>query len=194
MTPIKKGNMTRNSVFRKISILLFILVGVVVGVGGLWFAIQNITELRFFLFEQATANLPQAKIAEFVQSIVQGDKDTALKLWEVFEDTSSEQQRALIKRREKIVSDLVSAKITPEYRVLNIDWWATCCEPRVINDSRNAGGARINVRFVDTYGNPRTFFFDVFTREQPYWGGAEGFPPRDWVIRDVYPHDQKPMY
>jgi hypothetical protein len=185
--------MTNNSVLRKISIPFIFLIGIIVGVGGLWFAIQNNTELRYFLFEQATASLPQSKIATFVQSIVQGDRETALKLWEVYDDPSSEQQSALMDRREKVISDLLSAKIKPDYMVLHIEWWSTCCEPSVINDSRNAGGARINVQFLDNNGNPISYIFDVFTREQPYWGGAEGYQPRDWVIRDVYPSGLCPI-
>ena len=56
-----------------------------------------------------------------------------------------------------------------------------------------AGGARINGQFLDNGGNPISYVFDVFTREQPYWGSAQGYPPRDWVIKDVYPYDQNPM-
>ena len=179
---------------KKTGILLIFLAGIISGAGGLWLAIQNNTELRYFLFEQATASLPQSKIAAFVQSIVQDDKTTALKLWEVNDDPSSEQQRALMKRRENVISDLLSAKIKPDYMILYIEWWTTCCEPGVTNDSRNAGGARINVQLLDNNGNPLSYIFDVFTREQPYWGGAEGYQPRDWVIRDVYPYDQNPMY
>ena len=185
--------MASNSVLKKIGILFIFLAGIIIGSSGLWLVIQNNTELRYFLFEQATASLPQSKIAEFVQSIVQDDKTTALKLWEVYDDPSSEQQRALMKRRENVVSDLLSAKIAPEYMVLHIEWWSTCCEPGVINDSRSAGGARINVQFLDNNGNPISYIFDVFTRE-PYWGSAEGYQPRDWVIRDVYPYDQNPIY
>ncbi len=182
-----------NSILKKISVPLIFLAGIVVGVSGLWFVIQYNTELRYYLFERATANLPQSNITAFVQSIVQGDKESALKLWEVYDDPSSEQQSALMKRRENVISDLVSAKIQPEYMILQIEWWTTCCEPGVTNDSRNAGGVRINVQFLDNKGNPISYVFDVFTRE-PYWGGAEGYKYRDWVIRDVYPDDQDPMY
>jgi len=184
----------KHSILRKIGILLIFLVGIVFGASGLWLAIQNNTELRYFLFEQATASLPQSKIAAFVQSIVQGDRATALKLWEVYDDPSSEQQNALTQRRDKVISDLLSAQIQPEYMVLGIEWWSTCCEPSVINDSRSAGGARIRVQFIDKNGLPMLYIFDIFTREQPYWGSAAGYPPRDWVIRDVYPYDQNPMY
>jgi hypothetical protein len=185
---------TSNSVLKKIGILFIFLAGIIIGASGLWLAIQNNTELRYFLFEQATANLPQSRISAFVQSIVQGDKTKALKLWEINGDPSSEQQIALTKRRENVISDLLSAKIEPEYMVLDIEWWGTCCEPSVTNDSRSAGGARIRVQFIDKHGLPILYIFDVFTREQPYWGSAEGYQPRDWVIRDVYPYDQNPMY
>jgi hypothetical protein len=183
-----------NSVLKKTAVFFIFLAGVGIGAGGLWLAIQNNTELRYYLFERATAALPQSRIAVFAQAIVQGGKTKALKLWEVKDDPSSEKQIALMKRRENVVSDLLSAKIDPEYMVLGIEWWTTCCEPGVTNDARNAGGARIRVQFMDKHGLPNLYIFDVFTREQPYWGGAEGYPPRDWVIRDVYPFDQNPMY
>lgn len=186
--------MMLNSILRKISIPLTFLLGIVVGVGGLWFAIQNDIDLRYFLLEQATEDLPQSKVAEFVQTIVQGDKETALKLWDVYNDPSSEQQSALMERRENVISDLLSAKIEPEYMVLHVEWWTTCCGQSVINDSRDAGGARINVQFIDNNGNPISYIFDVFTREQPYVGSAGGYPPREWVIKDVYLYDQEPMY
>ena len=169
-----------NSVLKKIGILFIFLAGIGIGASGLWLAIQNNTELRYFLLEQATANLPQAQIAAFAQSIVQDDKTEALKLWEVYDGSSSEQPSALVKRRENVISDLLSSKIAPEYMVLGIEWWTTCCEPSVTNDSRNAGGARIKVQFLDENGLPILYTFDVFTREQPYWGSAEGYPPRDW--------------
>lgn len=185
--------MTNNSVLKKIGVLFIFLIGIIIGAGGLWLAIENNTELRYFLLDQATADLPQVKIAAFVQSIVHDDKTTALKLWELG-GASSEQQSALGKRREGVISDLLASKINPEYTVLGIEWWTTCCDPNVTNSSRDAGGARINVQFLDKNGDPISYIFDVFTREQPYWGGAEGYQPRDWVIRDVYPYDQSPMY
>lgn len=184
----------KNPNLRKISIAFIFLAGIAIGVGGLWFAIQNNTELRYFLYEQATASLPQSRITAFVNALVQDDKMAALKLWEVYDDPSSEPQAALMERREAVIADLLSAKIQPEYMVLDSEWWTTCCEPGVTNDSRNAGGARINVQFMDKNGNPLSYVFDVFTRQQPFWGSAGGDPARDWVIRDVYPFGQNPMY
>ena len=185
--------MTR-SVLKIIGVLAIFLAGIGMGASGLWLAFQNNDGLRYFLLEQPTGNSPQAKIANFVKSVVKGDKTESLNLWEISDTSSLEQQNAMDKRREIVISDLVSAKINPDYMLLGIEWWTTCCEPNVTNDSRNAGGARINIQFLDTNGLPIHYTFDVFTRKQPYWGDAEGYPPRDWVIRDVYSNDKKPLF
>ena len=194
MIPPEKSPSVRGSRINKAAFVFIFLAGVVLGVGGLWWAILNNTELRYYLLEQADVNLPQAQIASFVRSIVRGDKAAAAKLWEVYSGPSSTKQTALMKRREAVITDLLSAGINPEYMVLDVEWWTTCCEPGVTNESRNAGGARIRIQFIDQQGSPISYMFDVFTREQPYWGGAMGYPPRTWVIRDVYPYDQDPMY
>ena len=182
------------SVLKIIGVLVIFLAGIGMGASGLWLAFQNYDELRYLLIEQPTVNSPQAKIANFMKSITKGDKSTALKLWEIPNTTFSEQQNALQIRRERVISDLVSANINPEYMLLGIEWWTTCCEPNVTNNPQNAGGARINVQFLDKNGLPVPYTFDVFTRDQPYWGSAEGYPPRDWVIRDVYPDNKEPLY
>ena len=112
-----EGNAMNKSVLKKIGILFIFLSGIGIGASGLWLAIQNNIELRYFLLEQPTGNLPQAQVAAFVQSIIHNDKTAALNLWEVYDGASSEQQSALEKRRESVVSDLVSAKIDSEYPV-----------------------------------------------------------------------------
>jgi len=167
------------------------LAGIVIGVGGLWLIVQNNIELRYYLLERPTGNQPQARIAAFVQAIVRGDRSTAIELWEV-RDTYTHSE--LVRRQERVISDLLAAGIRPDYLILDIEWWTTCCEPSVTCDSRNAGGARIRVQFLDRNGLPILYTFDVFAREQPYWGSAAGYPARDWVIRDLYPHGQKPLF
>jgi hypothetical protein len=194
MAPPEKSLSARGSRLNKISFVFIFFAGVMMGIGGGWLAIQNNTELRYYLLEQADVNLPQAQITVFVRSIVRGDRAAALKLWEAHDDPSSAKQTALMQRREAVISELLSAGIDLEYMVLDVEWWTTCCEPGVTNQSRNAGGARIRVQFIDQQGSPISYMFDVFTREQPYWGGAMGYPPRTWVIRDVYPYDQDPLY
>jgi hypothetical protein len=173
------------------SFVFAFLAGIGIGVGGLWLIVQNNVELRYYLLEHSTGDLPQAQIAAFVQAVVRGDRSAALELWEI-EDTY--EQSELARRRESVISNLVAAGIAPDYMVLGVEWWTTCCEPSVTCDSRNAGGARIRVQFLDENGQPIHYAFDVFAREQPYWGSAAGYPSRDWVIRDVYSHGQEPLF
>ena len=181
----------KSSIMKVTGILLIFLAGIGIGAAGLWLIVQNDVELRYYLLERPTGNQPQAQIAAFVQAIVRGDRSTALESWEI-EDTDT--QSKLVRRQESVISDLVAAGISPDYMILRADWWTTCCEPSVTCDSRNAGGVRVMVQFLDKNGEPILYTFDVFTREQPYWGSAAGYPPRDWVIRDVYPYNQKPLF
>ncbi len=180
-----------NNLSKVIRFAVSFLVGIVIGAGGLWLLVQHNIELRYYLLERATGNQPQAQIAAFAQAIVRGDHSAAIELWEVGDAYS---QSELASRQARVISDLLGAGIGFDYLILDIEWWTTCCEPSVTCDSRNAGGARIRVQFLDRNGLPIHYTFDVFAREQPYWGGAVGYPPRDWVIRDVYPRGQAPLF
>ncbi|MBC8492155.1 MAG: hypothetical protein H8D43_00105 [Chloroflexi bacterium] len=181
----------KKTYLKLIGIIVVFFVGMGVGAGGLWLIVQNNTELRYHLLERSTLNQPQAQIAEFVQAIVRGERSTALELWEV---KNADTQSELTRRRESVISDLMNAGISPDYMVLRVEWWTTCCEPSVTCDSRNAGGARMMVQFLDKNGQPILYTFDIFTREQPYWGSAAGYPPREWVIREVYAYGQEPLF
>lgn len=96
-------------------------------------------------------------------------------------------------RRETVIAGLLQANVAADYRINEVEWWHTCCEPGVTCDSRGAGGARITVQFMQG-DKPLAYIFDIFTREQPYFGAATGYPPRDWVIRDVYPRGNTPLF
>jgi len=173
-----------------IGILVVFLVGMGIGASGLWLIVQNNIELRYHLLEQSAVNQPQAQIAQFVQAIARNEPSTAMKLWEI---ANVDIQDEMTRRRASVISDLVNAGIQPDYMVLHVEWWSTCCEPWVTCDSRDAGGARIQVQFLDENGEPMLYTFDIFTRE-PYWGTAAGYPPREWVLRDVYPYDEEPLF
>ena len=64
-----------------IGIVFAFFAGIGIGAGGLWLAVQNNAELRYYLLERATGNQPQTQIAAFVQAIVRGDRSAALELW-----------------------------------------------------------------------------------------------------------------
>lgn len=179
---------------KKIGLIFVFLVGVCIGVGGLWLIINNNEHVRYYLLELPTRNQPESKIDAFVQAVIRDDHTGAVRLWEIQGDSYLNTSSELKNRRESVISDLIAEEINPEYIIMDIEWWRTCCELSVIHDSRDAGGARIKVQFLDQVGKPLQYTFDVFAREHPYFGGAQGYPERDWVIRDVYPSDQEPLF
>ncbi|MBN1921430.1 MAG: hypothetical protein JW892_09310 [Anaerolineae bacterium] len=171
-------------------ILGILLLGVLIGAIGLTLLARNIPEIRYSLLQGADLQGPQAQIDAFVQALLRGDAAAATELWEVSETWA---ERGMDDRRDTVIADLLQADIAAAYQITNVEWWRTCCEPGVTCDSRGAGGARIMVQFMQ--GElPLTYMFDVFAREQPYFGAAIGYPPRDWVIRDIYPRGDNPLF
>ncbi len=135
---------------------------------------------------------PEAKIAAYMTAVRRGDREAALGAWELGSPQKLHYE-ALEQRREQVTDELLALEIS-EFTILEYEWWTTCCEPHVTCNARNAGGARVRVQVLDAQGNPQGFIFDVFTREQPYWGDAMGNPLRRWVIRDVYAAGDEPLY
>ncbi len=174
-----------------IGVLVVFLLGVGVGAGSVWFTVQSHAGLRSYLVDQPALNQAQAPITQFVQALARHESVTAMTLWEIAERNT---QEAITQRRESVIADLGNAGIQPDVEILSVEWWSTCCDPSVICDARDAGGARLRVQLLDKAGQPRSYVFDVFTREQPYWGAAAGYPAREWVLRDVYPYDEQPLF
>jgi len=181
----------KQSPWRKIAgILGTLLLGMAIGAVGLWLLARSNPELRYFLLQDADLREPQARIDAFVQALLRGDAAAATELWEVTETWA---ERGMDVRRDAVIADLLQTNIAADYQTTNVEWWRTCCEPGVTCDSRGAGGARITVQFMQG-DKPLTYIFDIFTREQPYFGAAIGYPPRDWAIRDVYPRGNAPLF
>jgi hypothetical protein len=175
---------------RKPVVIVGILTVLLVGTGvGLFLAFSPIPNAWR---ERLAGETPQAKVDAYLQSILQNDRRAALNLWEP-KAPLPEQADALRKRREQVTDELLALGIT-DYTVFEPEWWVTCCEPSVTCSSRNAGGARTRVQVLDGNGMPSAYIFDVFTREQPYWGDAMGNPPRQWVIRDIYASGHEPLF
>ena len=143
---------------------------------------------RAAIQELLMGETPQARVAAYVRGIVAGDEDAALAVWEL------PQSGPLSQRRRDVTRQLMAAGISPRYLVLNVEWWRTCCEPGVIHDPRDAGGARLSVQFLDNNGSPLIYVFDVFHRGGSYWGAAQGYPARSWALYDVYPQEQEPLF
>jgi len=174
---------------RWIGIALVLLVAG--GAGSLWLFASPAGKA---LQERIAGETPAAKVAAYTRAIVRGDQGAALGLWELPNLQNQEQLQALAERRTRVTGDLLAANLRPDFTMLQVEWWGTCCEPRVIGASRDAGGARMRVQFLDSQGRPAIYVFDVFVRDGPYWGAAMNYPLRQWVIRDVYSEGQEPFY
>jgi len=170
----------------RVGIITIILVGI--GIGVFWLFTTFPNDIR----EHLTGETPQAKITAYLRAISHHERSAALDLWEL-QAPNPEQYDALRQRREKVTDELLAIGMT-NFTIFDPEWWTTCCEPHVTCSSRNAGGARIQVQILDDKGIPLLYIFDIFAREQPYWGDAMGNPPRQWVIRDVYALGQEPLF
>jgi len=144
-----------------------------------------------YFIEKIISKTPETKINFYIQSISKGDKKAALSIWEL-DDLDSNFK--LKKRREKITDNLLEAKINSNFTIIHTEWWRTCCMPGVIDSPRAAGGARIRVQLIDSDDNKFVYVFDVFRREMDYWGMAKGCSIRRWVIRDIYPENEEPLF
>lgn len=145
--------------------------------------------------EKITNETPEAKISAYIQAINKSDKKIALKIWEYPTWNLESNDYILLKeRREKITDELIKEKITSSFIITNIEWWGTCCIPGVINNPSGAGGARAKVELMDINNKKYIYIFDIFVRETHYGGATEEPKLRHWVIRDIYPLGEEPLF
>lgn len=163
-------------------------------IGGFFLLFLN----GFFtsFIEKVINEKPEVKVVEYLKAVKKNDEAEALTIWELPEWEGwklSKESSFLQKRRENLTKNLIKNGVE-NFDILKIEWWGTCCEPGVINNPREAGGARIRVQLVNGSNSKYIYIFDVFHRETSYWGAAQGYPIRHWVLRDVYFPSQEPLF
>jgi hypothetical protein len=133
--------------------------------------------------ERVTGNTPERAAADYASALLSRDESLALARWSLPTNTSD----ALVARRATLTHQLLG---TASHRVTNIEWWGTCCMPTIVTAeyAQYAGFARLS---VDLDGVP--YVFDILaaghvSRFDDYGG------PRTWLIRDVYPATEKPLF
>lgn len=192
---------------KKIYILILIILIIVGVIGiGVFFSIQKIKSgwgnpSLTILWERIIGETPQAKISAYLRSVMNNHQRKALAVWQLqglkqgadFSLDPSYNFYLLTQRREEITKDLISKGIK-DFKILKTEWWRTCCEPDIISNFADAGGARTTVQLTDKNGSTYNYIFDVFHRETSYWGAAEGYRPRQWVLRDAYPENDQPLF
>ncbi len=139
---------------------------------------------------------PEAKVNEYLNAISQGDKASALNLWKISENQNYDVKKLndLKERKEKNTQELMNNKMGNNFTIENIELWRTCCIPGIINDYKEAGGARLKIKLISENKAELHYTFDVFTRETTYLGDAAGYPVRNWVIRDIYAEGDSPLF
>lgn len=140
------------------------------------------------LVEQMLGQTPEARIREYLSAVAEGDRHAAQNLW-AFSDSSNP---SLENRRSNITADLLAYGPTLHFQILDIEWWRTCCEPAIISEPGQAGGARVQVLLGSQAHPDRIYTFDLLV-PGGYWGEAAGNPVRRWSIVDIYPQDASPL-
>ncbi len=143
------------------------------------------------LAEKINNETPESRINAYLKAVKTGNETLALSLWRLPEGgnwNTVEKSSLLQNNRLNITKELINKKIK-SFDIVNIEWWRTCCEPGVINDSMGAGGARVGVEIMDINNNASIYIFDVFTNHE-----EEYQKPRTWMLRDVYSADKKPLF
>jgi hypothetical protein len=140
------------------------------------------------LIEGVTGQTPQTRMAKYLKAVARGDRQAALDLW----SPAGPERPELEARRQAVTAELLAHGPALAYEVLDVEWWRTCCEPAVIDDPDQAGGARVRVRLWGKYLPARVYVFDLLV-PGGYWGEAMGNPRRTWTIYDIYPEGQAPL-
>ena len=143
------------------------------------------------LIEEIINEKPEAKITAYLKAVEKDDAIKALTIWEL-PDWTNEEISLLENRRENLTKDLIKNKIK-DFGILKIEWWNTCCEPSIINDSNWANGARVYVQLINSYNTKSFYIFDVFVSKGHREPGI-GNSIRHWVIRDIYLENQEPLF
>ncbi len=142
-----------------------------------------------YLLEQALGRTPHHEIERYLTAVASGDHLGALEFWQV----SAPNALDLSDRRDSVTDTLLARGASLQYRVLDVTWWRTCCEPAVIDDPAQAGGARVRVAIGGGHDPETIYIFDLLVPPGVYWGDAAGNPLRDWEIVDVYPEGMRPL-
>jgi len=160
------------------SLIFLILAGFFININ------YGITSL---VVEKITNENPEAKVAAYVQAVSIGDKEKALKFWEIPEsyDLNLKYRNTIKDQGEKITKELIEKKIKPDFTIKNVEWWKTCCEPSVTNNYRIAGRAKVYVQLEDFNNTKSDYIFDVIV-PGGYDGELTGYSARHWIISDVY--------
>lgn len=79
---------------------------------------------------------------------------------------------------------MIEKKIKQDFTIEDIEWWSTCCTPRIIENYRVAGMAKIRIQLIDSNNVNSNYVIDVIVPGG--FDGLTGYPVRHWIISDIY--------
>ncbi len=159
------------------------------------------------LIEQKENKTPQAETAQYFDAITKGDKSEALESWQFLnkEDWSlnPENYNLLKERRDNITEELIKKKIS-YFQIENIKWKnmdfdiSSFISGADINNncrSELADSAQVKVQLTDFDNNKSEYIVDVFAQEIGSKTNKRDYSLlRNWIIRDIYPQGQEPLF
>jgi hypothetical protein len=130
---------------------------------------------------------PQARVNDYLQAVAGGDRDRALALWNVPDRGAADALVALSVRRIE-TTDILLAAGPRAYRITDVQWWSTCCEPHPVTQQAWASVARITVS-LDASADG--YIFDV--RATTPGRSPLDEVTRHWSISDAYRAGDEPL-
>lgn len=175
---------------KKVLIIMFLAFATIIG-----FFVDSNYGMSSLLMEKIKNENPEAKVTAYIQAVSDGDKEKALDFWNISESykLSPEYCNKIKDHGERITRELIEKKIKADFTITRIEWWSTCCVPNIIENSRFAGKAKVYIQLTDSANIKSTYIFEVIV-PRGYAGGLAGHSVRHWVISDVYPEDEKPIF
>jgi hypothetical protein len=139
--------------------------------------------IEFLLHEE-----PQARVDDYLRALSARDRDKALALWEIPDRGAPDALGALRDRRQE-VTDALLAVASGSHRVIDVQWWSTCCEPHLVPDKGNASIARIRIAIDGATEQRYTFDVRAAAPDRSLLDEVA----RRWSIADVYAVGEQPL-
>lgn len=175
---------------KKVLIIMFLTFAAIVG-----FFVNSNYGMSSLLIEKIKNENPEAKVTVYIQAVSNGDREKALSFWDISESykLNPEYCDKTKNRGEQITKELIEKKIKSEFVITKIEWWSTCCMPRIINNSRFAGEAKVYVQLTDSDNIKSSYIFNVVV-PGGYDGGLTEHSVRHWVLADIYPENEELLF
>lgn len=132
---------------------------------------------------------PHDQVFAFLAATSSGDTSAAAAAWPASICCTREPDAA---RRADLIRELAARRVGVEHRIDGIEWWSTCCEPRVVQDGSQAGVGLISTTVSDADGNEHELVFVVVATYRSVLDQPGGPSRKQWKLSNVYRAGEAP--